>query len=78
MKEWINNLIGLAALRQSLSTLDSVSSPLKVVKSMQVTARQSQAACHSIWDDHLNKNITYLIAIQIYSFTIRAKFNLYL
>jgi hypothetical protein len=42
------NLIGLAAFKQSRSTLASVSSPLSVVKSMQVTALHSQAACHSI------------------------------
>ena len=38
--------MGMPALRQSLDTLAAVSSPDSVVRSMQVTARHSQAACH--------------------------------
>ena len=41
-------LRGLAAFKHNLCTLASVSSPESVVKSMQVKARQSQAACHCI------------------------------
>ena len=38
--------IGLAAFKHSLCTLTSVSSPARVVKSMQDRARHSHAACH--------------------------------
>ena len=39
-------IMTLVTLRQSLATLVSVSSPASVVRSMQVTARSSQPACH--------------------------------
>ena len=42
----MSDLIGLAAFKQSLCTLASVSSPARVVKSMHVKARHNQAACH--------------------------------
>ena len=38
--------IGLAAFKHSLCTLTSVSSPARVVKSMQDRARHNHAACH--------------------------------
>src|SRR5712692_10021057 len=39
--------MGARALAQSRSTFPGVSSPWRVVRSMQVTARSSHAACHS-------------------------------
>lgn len=39
-------LTGFCALKHNRATLVAVSSPERVVKSIQVTARRSQAACH--------------------------------
>ena len=44
-------LTGFCALKHNRATLVAVSSPERVVKSMQVTARRSQAACHCFFTD---------------------------